>query len=121
MVLKHLTRSTQKIVDPRRTKLSDVTKENNALKKTFTPIAKLDAARREISTLKKTLKKTAADTEKRFDFGFALSLILLTRSFPNLEEQACNIFDEAGYSLPDFDGIDLDPTDRETLNKIFSV
>ncbi len=59
--------------------------------------------------------------DRRFDFGFALSLILLVRSFPKLSQEAFEILQEAGYEMNDFEKIDFDETDRIILNQIFGV
>lgn len=101
MVLKHTTRSTDKIVDNRR--------------------AKLVAAKREVTALKKAFTKKTESNEAEFNRGFVLSLILLCRSYEPLHEHAFNILQEAGYELTDFNHTKLDPTDRETLHKIFST
>ncbi len=62
-------------------------------------------------------KKIAKD--RHFAFGFALSLILLVRTFPNLTSQAYQIFEEADYQFSDFDEIDFDEQDHITLKQIF--
>ena len=101
MVLKHATRETEKIVDSRKEKAKSMKKE--------------------LSELKKILAKRVHNDEVQFNTGFVLALILLCRSYEPLHEHAFNILQEAGYELNDFNHIKMDPSDRKTLHKIFSI
>lgn len=111
--LKHATRATDKALSTLKKKLERdaPTPKNKLIKGLFA----------EIGNLKTKLKTSEDEQQKKFDFGFCLALVLLCRSYEPLHEHAFNIFEEAGYSITDFDNIALDPEDKITLQKIFSL
>jgi len=119
MVLKHATRETEKTVETRRQKNQAKKAELNNLKNALGKKSKKENA--EVTKLKAQLQAALAGHQKKFDGGFSLALILLCRSYEPLHEHAFNIFEEAGYSIEDFDIKDMDPTDLDTLKKIFSI
>jgi len=67
------------------------------------------------------LSRKEADKDKHFAHGFAFALASFERIWPGSDSQLFNVFQEAGYELPDFENIDFDETDRKNLNRIFGV
>ncbi len=59
--------------------------------------------------------------EKNFSHGFGFALASIVRLYPALDEQAFDIFQEAGYELSDFDSVGLDESDMKYIKQIFGV
>ncbi len=77
---------------------------------------------------RRTTKEVLQDEAmaKKFATGFAFSLILLCQaedlngSAQEIFEIRCkDVFDDAGYSWDDLQGLDLDPSDLAMLRRIF--
>lgn len=64
--------------------------------------------------------KNIGENEK-FDEGFATALSLFVQEHgENYLHHCFRVFDNAGYTLSDFERLPLDPIDRDSLNQIFA-
>lgn len=78
-----------------------------------------DQAVRGVTNILRSRKET--DKEKNFAHGFGFALASIVRANPALDQHAFDIFQEAGYELPDFAEVQFDEEERKTINKIFGV
>jgi hypothetical protein len=84
------------------------------------------AKKKKYVTRRRTPKQVAAQEakDKEFRFGFALGLILLSQTYGSdgqLDEIILYTLNDAGYDVSNFEDINFDPKDRDSLNKIFGV
>lgn len=79
-----------------------------------------DQAVRGVSNILRSRKQE--DKDENFAHGFAFGLIQFMRNNGSSVNRDCfQVFADAGYELADFEKIEFDPQDRETLNQIFGV